>query len=101
VLLDADATSAREAARSAMVRYLELPNYTNNLRRLGFDEADISGPSDQLVDAIVAWGTVEHVADRVQAHLDAGADHVCLQALATAAGEVPTAQWRELSDAFL
>jgi probable F420-dependent oxidoreductase len=101
VLLDADATSARDAARSAMVRYLTLPNYTNNLRRLGFDEDDIAGASDRLVDAIVAWGTIEQVADRVQAHLDAGADHVCVQAIATEAGEVPTAQWRELSDALL
>jgi probable F420-dependent oxidoreductase len=101
VLLNDDPTSARDLARSAMVRYLKLPNYTNNLLRLGFVEEDISTASDRLVDAIVAWGTIEQVAGRVQAHLDAGADHVCVQDIATEAGKMPTEQWRELSDALL
>jgi len=62
--------------------YLALDNYRNNLLRLGFSEEDVAGEgSDRLVDAIVAWGDVESVTDRVKAHLDAGADHVCVQAL--------------------
>lgn len=101
VLLDTDPGSAREVARAVMARYLALPNYTNNLLRLGFTDADIDGPSDRLVDAIVAWGTVEHVSDRVQAHLDAGADHVCLQAIVADRSDVPLSQWRELAGALL
>jgi 2-methylisocitrate lyase-like PEP mutase family enzyme len=81
--------------------YLSLPNYANNLRRLGFTEEDITQCSDRLVDAIVAWGDVEAVRARVQAHLDAGADHVCLQVLP---GDDPTRirrDWQELAAALL
>ena len=86
-VLDTDAMAARALAREAMSRYLQMPNYTNNLKRLGFEQSDIdggpgSGPSDRLVDAIVVWGTPEQVSARVREHFDAGADHVCLQVLA-------------------
>ncbi len=58
------------------------PNYTNNWLRLGFTEDDLlDGGSDRLVDALVAWGDEATIAARVQAHRDAGADHVCLQLL--------------------
>jgi probable F420-dependent oxidoreductase len=78
------------------------PNYANNLRRLGFTDDDLAnGGSDRLVDAIVAWGTVDEVVARVQAHLDAGADHVCIQALAASFREVPDGQWRELAPALV
>jgi hypothetical protein len=57
-----------------------LPNYTNNWRRLGFTDDDLLGQgSDRLVDALVARGDVEAVSNRVKDHLDAGADHVCIQ----------------------
>ena len=62
--------------------YLQLPNYVNNLRRLGFGDEDVSGEgSDRLVDAIVAWGPLDQVRSRVVEHLEAGADHVAVQAL--------------------
>lgn len=84
VALEADAAAARERARSFMKLYLGLPNYTNNLRDLGWGDADLAdGGSDALVDAIVGWGDVDAVAARVRAHQDAGADHVCVQVVGT------------------
>jgi probable F420-dependent oxidoreductase len=81
-LLNSDPAEARAAARAHMGYYLELDNYRNNLLRLGFSEEDVAGAgSDRLVDAIVAWGGVESVTARMKAHLDAGADHVRVQAL--------------------
>ena len=64
-----------------MSGYLRLENYANSLRRLGWNDADLSGPSDALVDAIVAHGDPSALAARVRAHLDGGADHVCVQVL--------------------
>jgi probable F420-dependent oxidoreductase len=82
VVLEAEPERARAIARHHTVRYLRLDNYANNLRRLGWSEADLADAgSDRLVDAIVAWGDESAIADRLQAHLDAGADHVCIQAL--------------------
>ncbi|MGH7789065.1 MAG: TIGR03620 family F420-dependent LLM class oxidoreductase [Candidatus Binatia bacterium] len=82
VLLETDPAKARALARTAMQIYLGLPNYQNNLRWIGFSEADwADGGSDRLVDAIVAWGDEAAVRQRIQAHLDAGADHVCIQPL--------------------
>ena len=81
VLLESDASVARAVARQNMQVYIGLPNYRNNLLWLGFAEADFEhGGSDRLVDAIVAWGDEKLIADRIQAHYDAGADHVCIQA---------------------
>jgi probable F420-dependent oxidoreductase len=80
VLLETDASRAREIARANMKTYLALPNYQNNLRWLGFGDDDLAdGGSDRLVDAIVAWGDEKAIAERIQAHHDAGADHVCIQ----------------------
>jgi probable F420-dependent oxidoreductase len=85
-----------------MTIYLGLPNYTNNLRRLGWGDDDLSGGgSDKLVDAIVAWGTVDDVRTRVGAHLEAGADHVCIQVLSTDPTHLPMPEWRELAPALL
>jgi probable F420-dependent oxidoreductase len=82
-VLETDAARARAAGREHTRYYLRLPNYVNNLRDLGFGDEDFEGDgSDRLVDAIVAWGDVDAVAERVRAHHDAGADHVCLQPLA-------------------
>jgi probable F420-dependent oxidoreductase len=82
VVVNADRDESRRIARDHMRGYLQLPNYVNNLKYLGYSEEDISaGGSDGLVDAIVAWGDAADVARRVRAHLEAGADHVLLQPL--------------------
>jgi probable F420-dependent oxidoreductase len=82
VLLETSASKARDVARRAMAIYTGLPNYQNNLRTLGFSDADFQGGgSDRLVDAIVAWGDEKAIAARIRAHHDAGADHVCIQPL--------------------
>ena len=102
VVLERDPGVAREIARAHMQMYLQLPNYVNNLRRLGFSDDDIrDGGSDKLVDAIVAWGDVGAVADRVRAHHEAGADHVCIQVLPREATAMPIAEWRTLAAALL
>jgi probable F420-dependent oxidoreductase len=102
VVLETDPDKAREAARTHVPRYLQLPNYTNNLLRHGFTEADIEGSgSDRLVDAIVAWGDEQAIADRVRAHHDAGADHVCIQVVGVEPGALPRDQWRRLAGALL
>ena len=82
VVLETDPEAARAIARRHMKGYLQLPNYTGNLRRFGWGDDDIDGGgSDRLVDAIVAWGTVEQIGERVRAHHDAGADTVLLQVI--------------------
>ncbi len=82
VLLESDAAKAREQARKAIPIYLGAANYRNNLLRLGFTEADMDGGgSDRLVDAIVAWGDAAAINARIEEHLEAGADQVCIQAL--------------------
>lgn len=101
VMVETDPIKARTVARANMARYLRLPNYTNNLLRLGFSDDDITSVSDRLVDAIVLWGDVDSIAERVREHLDAGADHVCLQALNDDPSQLPVDQWRQLADALL
>jgi probable F420-dependent oxidoreductase len=83
VILEADAAKARTAARQYMSFYVtNLPNYRNNLKALGYGDPDFqNGCSDRLVDAIVAWGTEGKIRERIEAHLAAGATHVCIQAL--------------------
>jgi probable F420-dependent oxidoreductase len=100
VVLETDPTRARELARTHTSIYTGLPNYTGNLRRFGFDDDDfVPGGSDRLVDAIVAWGDMDTVLQRVQAHRDAGADHVCIQVVADGA-RPPLEAWRALSEAL-
>jgi probable F420-dependent oxidoreductase len=102
VVLCTDPALARATARAHMATYLALGNYTDNLRRLGWAEADLAGGgSDALVDAIVAWGDADAVAERVRAHHAAGADHVCLQVLTADPTALPLAEWRELAAALL
>lgn len=82
LLLETDATRARERARAAMAGPLTMPNYRRNLMRAGFDESELDdGGNDRVVDAVVAWGDLDTLVQRVQDHLDAGATHVCIQAL--------------------
>jgi probable F420-dependent oxidoreductase len=83
-------------ARAHVADYLQLPNYVRNLRRLGFGDDDLrDGGSDRLVRALVAWGDEEAIAARVDEHLAAGADHVCLQVLAPE--PLPREDWRRLA----
>jgi probable F420-dependent oxidoreductase len=82
VLLETTASAARSAARQALAPYLQLDNYVNNWRRLGFsDEEMAGGGSDRFIDANVAWGTEERIRQRIREHWDAGADHVCIQSI--------------------
>ena len=103
VVLETDPATARELARGHFTIYLTLPNYLNNLRRLGFTDDDFSdGGSDRLVDGIVAWGDEAAIARRVQEHFDAGADHVCIQVVAPRGfQELPLEQWRALAPALV
>ena len=101
VVLDTDPATARTAGRAHLSAYLGLPNYVRNLRRIGFTEDDVSGGGiDRLVDGIVAWGDEAAIRDRVQEHLDAGADHVCVQVLGSR-DRFPRAEWRALAAALI
>jgi probable F420-dependent oxidoreductase len=81
-LLETDPAKARAIGRSFLEIYFTLPNYVNNWRRLGFGDADIAGGgSDRLIDAVIAWGDERRIRERIQAHLAAGADHVCVQTI--------------------
>jgi probable F420-dependent oxidoreductase len=101
VVLETDAAKARQTARVHLATYLGLPNYVNNLLRLGLTEDDVAnGGSDRLVDSIVAWGDEETIAARVRAHRDAGADHVCVQVLTGDVTAFPRDQWRRLAGVF-
>ena len=99
VVLETDVAKAREIARKYMTTYTRLPNYTNNLKRFGFTEDEITKQEDRLVDAIVAWGSMDTVVAAVKGHLDAGADHVCIQVLTDKPGTLPMREWQELADA--
>jgi len=101
VVLDTDPARARALGRTRVRRpYLGLVNYTSNLRRLGWSEEDLSGSgSDALIDALVAHGSPADVARQLTRHLDAGADHVCVQ-LITEEGADPLAGYRALAPAL-
>lgn len=98
-----DPAAAREVAREYGARYLKLSNYANNLKRFGVTDAAIAdGGSAQLIDEVVPQGSAEHVAASVRAHLDAGADHVCVQTLQPAGVRgVPAAAWRAIAHQLL
>ncbi|MFI7532084.1 TIGR03620 family F420-dependent LLM class oxidoreductase [Streptosporangium sp. NPDC049376] len=92
---------AREIARGFVAGYGQARHQVENLERLGFGEDDLAGGgSDRLVEALVAWGDAGDIAGRVREHLDAGADHVCVQVLSAGEG-LPVRQWRELAPALL
>jgi probable F420-dependent oxidoreductase len=82
VVLERDADRAREIARDYAATYLRLGNYTRNLLRFGFTEDDVGGGgSDRLIDAVIPHGSPAEIAEAVALHLEAGADHVCVQPL--------------------
>jgi probable F420-dependent oxidoreductase len=100
VVLDTDPQRARVLGRERVRNpYLGLVNYTSNLRRLGWTEADLSGGSDALIDALVAHGSPGAVARQLTRHLDAGADHVVIQLLAPP-GTGPLGGYRDLAGAL-
>jgi probable F420-dependent oxidoreductase len=98
VVLETDRTRAHATARLHLKTYLGLPNYSNNWKRQGFTDDDLAdGGSDRLVDALVAWGDVDAIAERVQAHRDAGADHVCVQLIGAPGAPMDRSAWRALA----
>jgi probable F420-dependent oxidoreductase len=98
-VLDEDVASARATARAYAKMYLGLSNYTRALRNHGFSEADIAdGGSDRLIDEVVSHGSAEAVAAAAREHLDAGADHVCLQTVGI--NGIPHAEWTALAGAL-
>src|SRR3954447_23603188 len=99
-VLDTDPGRGQAVAREYAKLYLGLRNYTQNLLNLGFTEGDLAdGGSDRLIDAVIPQGSAGQIAEVVRAHLDAGADHVCLQPL----GEegIPRESWTALAKALL
>jgi probable F420-dependent oxidoreductase len=102
VVLESDPSEARRVARGFALDYLQTENYARNLKRVGWTDADVAGQgSDALIDAVVAWGDVDRVAVRVRQHLDAGADHVCIQVVAEDELDPCLPQLRELAPALL
>jgi len=102
VVLESDPSAARAIARGFAVDYLQTLNYANNLKRMGWTGADVTGQgSDALIDAVVAWGDVDRIALRVRQHLDAGADHVCVQVVTGDDAEVGIDRLRDLAPALL
>jgi probable F420-dependent oxidoreductase len=98
-VVDTDPGSARAKARQYAKLYLGLRNYTSNLLRFGFTEDDIGGGgSDALIDAVIPHGSAEAIAATVHAHLDAGANHVCLQPVGVSG--IPHDEWTALAQAL-
>ncbi len=98
-VVDTDPTSAREKARAYAKRYLALRNYTKNLLEFGFTERDFAdGGSDWLLDAIIPHGTPEQIGAVAEDHLEAGADHVCLQPVGVTG--IPRGEWTALAQAL-
>jgi probable F420-dependent oxidoreductase len=99
-VVDTDPVRAKTIAREYAKLYLGLRNYTQNLLGWGFTEADLAGGgSDRLIDAVVPQGSAGQIAEVVRAHLDAGADHVCLQPLGQEG--IPRESWAALAKALL
>jgi probable F420-dependent oxidoreductase len=99
-VVETDPVRARQVARGYAKLYLGLSNYTRNLLDFGYTDDDFAdGGSDRLIDALIPHGSAEEIAEVVRAHLDAGADHVCLQPL----GEegVPRVSWTALARVLL
>ncbi len=100
VVLDPDPVRGRQLAREFLTRYLQLPNYTNNLRSFGYTDEDFQdGGSDRLVDEVMVVGDAGLALERARAHLDAGADHVCFQVIHEHGAGPPLEEWRALARA--
>ncbi|MDO8211149.1 LLM class F420-dependent oxidoreductase [Conexibacter sp. CPCC 206217] len=102
VVLDDDPASGFERARAFVADYLALPNYVNNLLRLGFTEQDVAdGGSERLVKALVAYGDEEAIAAGVAEHHAAGADHVAVQVVGVPNGTLQLDIWRRIAPALV
>ena len=99
-ILTDDVDEARTIGTGWLRRYLAMPNYTNSLLRLGFSAEDVGSVSDRLFDALIVWGDEEAVMRRVNEHLSAGADHVCVQVLDADLTAYPREQWRRVASAL-
>jgi probable F420-dependent oxidoreductase len=100
-VLGGDPSRVRRIAHAWARGYLELPNYANNLRRLGFSDDEVAGDGgEDLIDATFAMGGVDVVAARVREHLEAGADHVCIQVIAESETNTCVPQLRSLAPAL-
>jgi len=101
-IMTSDPEEARGIARAFARHYLVLPNYANNLRRLGFGDDDLAdGGSDRLIDAVIAWGDAPAIVERARQHLDAGADHVCIQLRAARSSDLCLSEYRKLAALLL
>ena len=100
VILCDDREAARAVGTDWLRSYLALPNYTNNLLRLGFSSDDLASVSDRLFDGIIAWGDEAAILRRVTEHQAAGADHVCIQALDADPLAFPRERWRRIAAAL-
>jgi probable F420-dependent oxidoreductase len=102
VILEADPAKARAIARNDAMTYLGLPNYVNTWRRLGYGDDDFAGNgTDAFIDSLYAHGTVDDIADRIEAHRGAGADHVCLRVVTDHPDDhlrPPREEWRRLAE---
>ena len=102
VVLEQDPDRARSIGRWAIAPVNRLPAYRDNLLRLGYGEDDLGAePSDRIVDALVAWGDIDAIVRRVTEHIDAGADHVCVEVLTGDDITLPWREWRELAPALV
>jgi probable F420-dependent oxidoreductase len=82
VVLSTETDEARAIGRKMIAKALGLINHVNNWKRLGFTEADLAKPgSDRLIDALVAHGSADDIADQLNQHIEAGADHVAIRIL--------------------
>jgi probable F420-dependent oxidoreductase len=97
VVLEADATRARQIARGPLGFLGTLPAYRANFRRMGFSEDEIARRADRLVDALIAWGDVDAIAERLAQHRRAGADHVAVNVVPESSDAPPVDQWRSLA----
>jgi probable F420-dependent oxidoreductase len=99
-VVETDPSVARVVARDFARHYLALPNYANNLRRLGWGEEDVVGEgSDSLIDAVIAWGDLDAIRGRIDEHIEAGADHVCVQFIGRDRSDVRLDDYRRLVSA--
>jgi probable F420-dependent oxidoreductase len=97
VILGNDPTAAHELGRAVVKGYGGLPNYANSWKRLGFTDDDASSGSNRLVDALIACGDEKDILQRIEAHQEAGADHVCIQVITAPGSPLPLEAWRRLA----
>jgi probable F420-dependent oxidoreductase len=101
VVLESDPAAARAIARNYTARYLQLPNYTNNLRRYGWDDDDfLDGGSDALVDSLIPWGDENAIVQGLWRHAEAGADELVVQVLPADPHVLPVSEFARLAPAF-